>query len=175
MTVSAAGPMSIALDAARTLVASCASFISRTEAANAAAAKAFAFIDDRPNANVDADGDTPAAPITTWATVFEFAGDTEYEVTRLKAEHGSTLLSLFSQRPADHAASRVDALMDFRNFAGQVITELLALAKTSANGGASFYLGVTRVRQIIPATWCEPINEDETAPFLMATFLLHWV
>jgi len=175
MPVSPLGPMSIALDAARTLVASCPQFVSRTGAADAAAAKAFAFVDDRPSGNVDANGEEAETPITTWATVFEFGGDTEYELTRLKAEHGSTMVSLFSQRPEELAGSRTDALMDFRNFAGQLIVELLTLAKTPYNGGANSHLAVSRVRQIIPAMWCEPRDESETAPFLMATFLLYWV
>lgn len=175
MPVSPLGPMSIALAATRTIVAACAAFIDRTDADDATDAKRFAFIDDRPNSDVDANGEAVETPITTWATCFEFPGDTEYEVTRLKAERGSTMVSFFSERPAEHAGSKVDALMDFRNFVGQVIVELLALAKTPIGGGASWHLGVTRVRQIIPAAWCEPINEDETAPFLMATFLLSWV
>jgi hypothetical protein len=176
MPVAPLGPMSIALAKARQIVASCAEFVTRTGAADAVGALAFAFVDDRPNEPLrDANGDLQAEPITTWATVFEFSGDTEYELERLKSERGSTMVSLFRQRPEELKGSRMDALMDFRNFAGLVLVQILELAKQPISGGSDWYLGVRKVRQVIPASWCEPINEEESAPFLMATFLLEWV
>lgn len=175
MPVTPSGPLSLALSGARTLVAHCASFIDRTGAADAAAAKLQVFYDDRPNDALDSEGNEAVEPITTWATVFEFTGATEYEVERLKAENGSTMVALFSARPDDYSSSRTDALMDFRNWCGAILVEMLALAKTPIDGGNSWHLAVRKIRQIAPANWCDPIDEDETAPFMMATFLLEWV
>jgi hypothetical protein len=167
MPVAAQGPLSLSLTFSREIIAACAAFISRTGAANAAEAAEFIFRHDRPS--------TDETSRSTWATVFRYAGITDYERTRLGSEKGSTAVSFFSLQPTE-LTDPEDALTDFENFVGEMVNQIRALAKTTVPGGDHCYQGVHNVREILPAGWCEQRDDDsEDPPEMMATLLLEWV